>query len=44
MHNPMVNSSPKSKFLNKLVISDGVRGVCSWMNWLLLMMFFLLLQ
>ena len=40
----MVNSSPRSKFLNKLVVSDDVRGVCSWMNWLLLIVFFLLIQ
>ena len=43
-HNQMVNSSPRSKFLNKLVISDGIWGVSSWMNWLLLMVFFLVLQ
>ena len=28
-HNQMINSSPRSKFLGKLVISTGVRGVSS---------------
>ena len=43
-HNQMINSSPRSKFLGKLVISSGVQGVRSWMKWLFLMMFFLMLQ
>ena len=43
-HDQMINSSPRSKFLSKLVISGGVRGVSSWMKWLLLMVFFLILQ
>ena len=43
-HNQMVNSRPRSKFLNKLVITDGVRGVSFWINWLFLLMFFLVLQ
>ena len=33
-HNQMINSSPRSEFLGKLVISSGVRGVGSWMKWL----------
>ena len=43
-HNQMINSSPRSKFLSKLVISGGVQGVSSWMKWLFLMVFFLVLQ
>ena len=34
IHNQMINSSPRSKFLGKLVISSGVREVGSWMKWL----------
>ena len=33
-HNRMINSNPRSKFLGKLVISSGIRGVGSWMKWL----------
>ena len=33
-HNQMINSSPRSEFLGKLVISSGVREVGSWMKWL----------
>ena len=40
----MMNSSPRSKFLNKLAISDDIQGVSSEINWLLLMVFFLVLQ
>ena len=43
-HNQMINSCPRSKFLDKLVVTDGVRGVSSWINWLFLLVFFLVLQ
>ena len=33
-HNQMINSSPRNKFLDELVISSGVRGVSSWIKWL----------
>ena len=29
-----MGSGPKSKFLDELVISSGVRGVSSWIKWL----------
>ena len=43
-HNQRLSSSPMSKFLDKLAISDGIRGISYWINWLFLMVFFLVLQ
>ena len=43
-HNQTVNSRPRSKFSNKLVVTDGVWGISSWINWLFLLEFFLVLQ
>ena len=43
-HNERLGSSPRSEFLNKLAISDDIRGVSYWINWLFLMVFFLVLQ
>ena len=34
IHNQMIKSSPRSKFLSKLVISGGVQGVSFWISWL----------
>ena len=43
-HNQRLSMSPRSKILDKLAISDGIRGVNYWINWLFLMVFFLILQ
>ena len=43
-HNQMIILSPRSKFLAELVIAGVIRGVSSWMKWLFLMVFFLMLQ
>ena len=43
-HNQRLSTSPRSKILDKLAISDGIRGVNYWINWLFLMVFFLILQ
>ena len=43
-HNQRLGSSPRSEFLDKLAISDGIRGISYWINWLFLMVFFLVLQ
>ena len=43
-HNQVIISSPRSKFLDELIISSDIRGVRSWMKWLYLMVFFLMLQ
>ena len=43
-YNRTINSSPRSAFLSKLAILSGIRGVISWMKWLFLMVFFLMLQ
>ena len=43
-HNQRLSFCPRSKFLDKLAISDGIRGVSCWINWLFLMVFLLVLQ
>ena len=43
-HNQRLGSSPRSEFLDKLAIFDGIREVSYWINWLFLMVFFLVLQ
>ena len=43
-HNQRLSTSPRSMILDKLAISDGIRGVNYWINWLFLMAFFLMLQ
>ena len=42
-HNQRLGSSPRSEFLDKLAIFDGVREVSYWINWLFLVVFFLVL-
>ena len=42
-HNQRLGSSPRSEFLDKLAIFDGIREVSYWINWLFLMVFFLVL-
>ena len=43
-HNQTIILSPRSEFLGELVISSGIQGVSSWIKWLFLMVFFLMLQ
>ena len=43
-HIQRLGSSPRSEFLDKLAVFDGVREVSYWINWLFLMVFFLVLQ
>ena len=42
-HIQRLGSSPRSEFLDKLAIFDGVREVSYWINWLFLVVFFLVL-
>ena len=42
-HNQRLGLSPRSEFLEKLAIFDGIREVSYWINWLFLMVFFLVL-
>ena len=42
-HNQRLGSSLRSEFLDKLAIFDGIREVSYWINWLFLMVFFLVL-
>ena len=42
-HNQRLGSSPRNEFLDKLAIFDGIREVSYWINWLFLMVFFLVL-
>ena len=42
-HNQRLGSSPRSEFLDKLAVFDGVREVSYWINWLFLVVFFLVL-
>ena len=43
-HNQRLSTSSRSKILDKLAIFYGIRGVNYWINWLFLMVFFLMLQ
>ena len=43
-HDQKLSMSLRSKILDKLAISDVIRGVNYWINWLFLMVFFLILQ
>ena len=42
-HNQRLGSSSRSEFLDKLAIFDGIREVSYWINWLFLIVFFLVL-
>ena len=42
-HIQRLGSSPRSEFLDKLAVFDGVREVSYWINWLFLVVFFLVL-
>ena len=42
-HNQRLGWSLRSEFLDKLAIFDGIREVSYWINWLFLMVFFLVL-